>query len=505
MSHFEVNDLSASENTAGISHSSKDDSGIQTFFYGKNEARYQDNSQASCSDLLSELFQCHKRLREAETQVTSLSFILEQGQADDATMKINHAVFRENKNSLEEKIVEIKKQIVDKASVLQNKDVKLHEYYLQTVKNETNNNLSKEECSFDEERIKEESTDQKHSHTERCSSENMDSETSGCELENKRAESEQYFEPSSFDKEYEIIKLRRVLTETKQKHKEERDNVMEQLKSLQITTVQDVTDWNCVIKEKQTKIDELTKQNSELQNEYAQVSQSWKNCEKVRQKEGKEAEKTKRKNEKVILSLRKQNTSINERMKVLVSESEELKKVEKELRERIKYLNERNEEIEKELLGKTQRLNEQNNLVQEYSNEIKETNILMNNLVMEITRLNNDRENLNKQLKERKAENKNSSEHTKIGKFDEEQLNCVDSSENKCFVHVGTQADDEMSTLKNELETLTADCQLKRKENLDLTKQLQKQEILVEHLREIQVKLEKDCDTWKNKSLNNER
>ncbi|CAB3987493.1 Hypothetical predicted protein [Paramuricea clavata] len=513
-----MSELSETDGATDISQSSREDSGIPTSFGGSvanEESLNQDDSQASCSDVLAELFQSHKRLRETETQVRSLSLILEHGNGDDASSRIDQVVFEENKSSLEEEIMKIKQEICDKELVLQQRDTKLFEYYLGSIKDETNSKfpakLSQNEGSINSIKGIDNSTltwlnvcqneGVKNLNGREYLPDNVEIETSeyGLEGKNKSWDDYQYFESSS-DKEHEIAKLRRALAETKQKHKEERDEIMKQLKALQITTVHGETNWRCVLKEKQLKIDELTRKNSELQTKHAEVSSRSKNCEKLREKERKESDRRKRKDDMIILSLRTQN----EEMKQLLSEVDELRNIKQELNVNSKQLAERNKELQKDLCDKNQTLDEKNRIVEEYSKEIKETNILVNQLVMDVNSLNTDKENLNKQIEVIKTENIKNLEQIKNNILEEEQLN-LEVLDNTYFVHVDTQTEENAYQLNDELQRVKAELELKQGENVHLAEQLQKQESFLEGLKENEVKLEKQFEIWKNKSLQKER
>jgi hypothetical protein len=512
-----MSELSETDSATDISQSSREDSGIPTSFAGSvanEESLNLDDSQASCSDVLAELFQSHKRLRETETQVRSLSLILEHGNGDDASSRIDHVVFEENKSSLEEEIMKMKQGICDKELVLQQRDMKLFEYYLGSIKDETNSKfpkLSQNEGSINSIKGIDNSTltwldvcqneGVKNLNGREYLPDNVEIETSeyGLEGKNKSWDDDQYFE-SSFDKEHEIAKLRRALAETKQKHKEERDDFMKQLKALQITTVQGETNWRCVLKEKQLKIDELTRKNSELQTKHAEVSSRSKICEKLREKERKESDRRKRKDDMIILSLRTQN----EEMKQLLSEVDELRNIKLELNVNSRQLDERNKELQKDLCDKNQTLDEKNRIVEEYSKEIKETNILVNQLVMDVNSLNTDKENLNKQIEEIKTENIKNLEQIKNNILEEEQLNS-EVLDNTCSVHVDTRTEESTYQLNDELQRVKAELKLKQGENVHLAEQLQKQERFLEGLKENEVKLEKQSEIWKNKSLQKER
>ena len=511
-----MNDMSETDSTTDISQSSTEDSGIHTSFGGgsrRNLNVNRENSQPSCSDVMAELFQSHKRLREAETQIRSLSLILGHGNDDDeASTGIDQAVFRENKSSLEQEIMKIKQDVCEKELVLQQRDMKLFESYLGSIKDEKNSKLSRLDLSIND------TENSKLTWSDVSQNESVETEgfegkmnlnggeylTNNAELETlrnekKRWKNDEYFE-NSLDKEHEIAKLRRTLADTKQKHKEERDDIMKQLKALQITTVQCETNWRCVLKEKQLKIDELTRKNSELQTKHAEVSLSVKNCEKLKQKEGKASERRKNKDEKIILSLRTQNSKMNEEMKQLSCEVQELRNSKQELNGSLKQLTERNKKLEKDLWDKSQ-FDEKNRIIEEYSKEINETNMLVNKLVLEVNCLSTDKENLEKEIEEIKTKNLEQI-NVSTSTVDEEQSKFENSEMDKCSVDVGIQTEE---SAKHELQAMKAELELKQVDTLHLTAQLEKQESFLECLKEKEIKLQKECETWKNKSLQNER
>lgn len=493
-----------------FSQSSQEDSGIQTSYGGsayieEHLKGNQENSRATCSDLLAELLQKQKKVNEVETQVRSLSLILDHDDVDDASTGINHTIFKENKHSLEREIMQLKQDISDKEEVLQQMDVRVFEHYLESLSKDEANSKSPKLASSENRHnvvseIETELRDATNISEGDSSSVNAEYQTfpDGFENMNKSLKEGQDFE-SGVDKDFEIAKLRRALAETRQKHKEERDDIMRELKALQITTVQGETNWKCVVKEKQLKIEELTRKNHELERKNTEVDLSLKNCEKLRETEAKEANKRKRKNEKITLSLRTQISTSKQEINQLLSEVEELKNI-KEGPESLKQLNELNEKLEKDLCNNIEMLDQKNQLIQEYAKEIKETNILVNNLIMEVNSLNADKANLTKEIEEIKTENVKKSD---IGTntLDEGQLK-IDSA---FFFHVGTQTEESGCQLEDEFHKMRAELESKQAENIHLAEQLMNQESFVECLKENETKLENESETWKNKSLQNER
>ena len=493
-----------------FSQSSEEDSGVQVSYDGSAEIGEHlkgngENSRASCSDLFAELLQSQKKIKEVETQVRSLSLILDQDDGEGASTGINHAVFQENKHCLQQEMLKMKQDIRDKEMVLQKMDAKLFEQYVESVNDEPNIKTPKLTSSENRQNIismNSEDTSDDGVETGKKTRDNTnlnESDSSSVSLElavfpdefEKMNKSDQ-----DFDKDFEIAKLRRTLNETRQKYKEERDEIMKQLKALQVTTVQGEVNWKCVVKEKQLKIEELTERNDELGKKHAEADLSLKNCERLRQTEAKEANKRKRKNEKIILSLRTQNSRSKEDINQLLSEINELKNF-KEGHESLKQLSELNEKLEKDLGDNIEVLDQKNKLIQEYSHEIKETNILVNNLVMEVSSLNTEKANLSKEIEEVKAEKSNIGSQT----LDEEQLR-IDC---EFSVHVGIQTDESWCEVKDDLQKVKAELDSKQAENLHLAEQLVKQESLIERLKKNQIKHENESERWKHKSLQNER
>ena len=491
-----------------FSQSSQEGSGVQVSYDGSAEVGEHlkgngENSRASCSDLFAELLQSQKKIKGVETQVRSLSLILGQDDGDGASTGINYAVFQENKHCLQQEILKMKQDIRDKEMVLQKMDGKLFEQYVESVNDEPNIKTPKLTSPEDRQNIismnsKDTSDEGVETGKETRDNTNLnESDSSSVSLELAVFPDEfENMNKSDFDKDFEIAKLRRTLNETRQKYKEERDEIMKQLKALQVTTVQGEVNWKCVVKEKQLKIEELTRKNDELGKKHAEVDLSLKNCERLRQTEAKEANKRKRKNEKIILSLRTQNSRSKEEINQLLSEINELKSF-KEGHESLKQLSELNEKLEKDLRDKIGVLDQKNKLIQEYSQEIKETNILVNNLVMEVNSLNSEKANLSKEIEEVKAEKSNIGSHT----LDEEQLRI----DREFSVHVGIQTDESWCEVKDDLQKVKAELDSKQAENLHLAEQLVKQETLIERLKKNQIKLENESERWKHKSLQNER
>ena len=512
-----MSDSSETDNLSrNFSQSSREDSGIHSSYGGSTDIEEQlkgnqENSQASCSDLLAELLQKQKKMNEVETQVRSLSLILDYNDVESGA-GINHTIFQENKHSLEREIMQLKKDISDKETVLQKMDVRLFKRYLESLKDEANSQTSSqnrqniismngEDSSSERIEIGAELRSTAKINEGDSSSVNVESQTFPDRFENmnKSLKNGQDFE-IGVDKDFEIAKLRRTLVETRQKHKEERDDIMKELKSLQLTTVQGETNWECVVKEKQLKIEELTRKNHELERKNAEVDFSFKNCEKLRQTEAKEANKRKGKNEKIILSLRTQISRSKEKINQLLSEVEELRNI-KEGRESLKQLSELNEKLEKDLCDNIRLLDQKNQLIQEYAKEIKETNILVNNLIIEVNNLNTDKTNLTKEVEEVKAQNLKKSNFGN-NTLEEEQLEI----DNRRFVHVGIQTEGNERQLKNEFQKMKAELESKEAaDNLHLAEQLMELESFVERLKENEMKLETESDRWKNRSLENER
>jgi DNA repair exonuclease SbcCD ATPase subunit len=454
-----------SDNTTDIS--STDDSGIQI-----STENVKHEAQLSCSDVLAELLQIHKRMREAETQVRSLSLILEHADAG-----IDHSVFEENKTSLEQEIVKIKEEICDKELLLQQSDETLFEYYLGSVKDESK--LPKLDLSIKH------IDNNKLTQSDLCENQEMD----GCEdningSECLKNDNQRWDAENSLAKEEEIAALRRSLAESRQKHKEERDKIMKQLKALQITTVQDEMNWKCVLKSKQLTIDQLSGKISELETKHGNVSSNEKKKQEKQQK--------KKKDEKIILSLRAQNSSMNEEMKQLSGEVKELRNSEENLNESLEQMTARNRKLEHDLSDKLQMVDEKNRAVEEYSKEIKETNNLVNKLVMEVNCLNADHESLKKQLKDVTTE-----DYKKKLKYE----NAI--AEKGCSVHV---AEGSAFQLNNaELERMKEELDVKQRNHLHLTAKLEKQQRFVERFKENEIKLHTESEMWKSRSLQNER
>ena len=475
----DISTVDISDSTTDISQSSRDDSGIYT---SAESETHQNTSQLSCSDVLAELLQMHKKLREAATQVRSLSLILEHGDA-----AIDHSVFQENKSSLEQEIMKIKEEICNKELLLQQSDETLFEYYLGSIKDE--GKPAKPGISVDyKSKLKpldisenegvDECEDKVNINGSECSSEILENEKERWDLE------------GSLAKEHEIAKLRRTLTETRQKHKEERDRIMKQLKALQITTVQGETNWKCVLKEKQLKIDELTRKISELQTKYDNFSSSLSEMSKQKQ----EKERKKKKDEKIILSLRTQNSSINEEVKQLSCEVKELRNIKENMNESLQQLTARNEKLENDLSDKCQTVDEKKREVEQYSKEIKETNNFMNKLVMEVNCLNTEQECLKKQLQELTTKNY------------EEELEKENVDANKeCSVRLGVQTEESAFQSNNELQVMKEELDLKQRDYLNLTAQLEKQEHSLKRCKENEMKLQKESEMWKSRSFQNER
>ena len=463
-----------SDSTRDISQSSRDDSGIRTFAESET---HQNTSQLSCSDLLAELLQMHKKLREAETQVRSLSLILEHGEA-----AIDHSVFQENKSSLEQEIMKIKEEICNKELLLQQSDETLFEYYLGSIKDEgkpaklgifVDYKSKLKPLDISENEGVDECEDQININGSECSSETLENENELWDFE------------GSFAKEHEIAKLRRTLAETRQKHKDERGRIMKQLKALQITTVQGETNWKCILKEKQLKIEELTRKISELQTKHDNVEMS---------KQKQEKERRKKKDGKIILSLRTQNSSINEEVKQLSGEVKELRNIKENMNESLQQLTARNEKLENDLSDKCQTVDEKNREVEQYSKEIKETNNLVNKLVMEVNCLNTEQECLKKQLQELKTKN-----------YEEELKDITAEEDKECSVHLGVQTDEIAFQLNEELQVMKEELELKQRHHLNLTAQLEKQKHSLERSKENEMKLQKESEMWKSRSFQNER
>ena len=471
-----MNDIS--DSTTDISQSSRDDSGIHT---SAESETHQNTSQLSCSDVLAELLQRHKKLREAETQVRSLSLILEHGDA-----AIDHSVFQENKSSLEQEIMKIKEEICNKELLLQESDETLFEYYLGSIKDEGKPAMLGISVDYKS----------KLKPLDICENEGVDGcedkiniSGSECSSETLENENERWDLGGSLAKEHEIAKLHRTLTQTRQKHKEERDRIMKQLKALQITTVQGETNWKCVLKEKQLKIDELTRKISELQTKHDNFSLSLSEMSKQKQ----EKERKKKKDEKIILSLRTQNSGINEEVKQLSCEVKELRYIKENMNESLQQLTARNEKLENDLSDKCQTVDEKNKEVEQYSKEVKETNNLVNKLVVEVNCLHTEQECLKKQLQELTTKN-----------YEEELKEEKVHANKERSVRLGVQTDESVFQLNEEFQVMKEELELKQRHHLNLTAQLAKQELSLERSKENEIKIQKESEMWKSRSLQNE-
>lgn len=463
----------------------------------------QTNSESSASEIFAELFLNHKRLKEAETQVCSLSLILQNSSSCDVGSGIDHGVFQESKSSLEDEMVKVKQEICEKELLLKQRDSNLYTNYL---------------CSFEIE-SKEESMDcgldrktqfdgevslntivhelaKQNSGKQEFEDENGIDEVvyspkntelfsiSDLGLEDREfGDDQQYFESSP----NEITKLRRTLSETRRKHKDERDSIMKQLKALQITTVHGETNWRCILKEKQIEIEELNRKNVELQTRNKELNFALKNIENLRHKEAKEKEKRMKKNAKVNASLRNQMSSSDERIKQLLDEVEKTRNVNQELNGSLDRLGERNEDLEK-CLG------EKDKVIQGLSREIQDTNCLVNKLIIEVNCVNSDKDNLTKQIEELETEDG----------VTQEDVDRIKPSSH-FLIHVGIQTEDISSPLQDELHKLQVELASERKEKSLLFQQVREQKKYVKCLDESEVRLQRESEKWKSKSFQNER
>lgn len=466
----------------------------------------QDLSHSTCSDLVTELLQRHKRLREREIQVRSLSLILNHENNDTSSNKISHAVFFENKSELEKEIVKIKQEIKVKEARLQQNNGKLFEHYVESTKDDHNSKFCALDISKSASFVKNTETFQNNgdgnfNHGSLLKG-NLKFDVPECVSEslNQSFESD-YFLGTSLDEECDVVKLRRILSETEEKHKAERNEIMKQLKSLQIATVQGETNWKCVLKEKQLRIEELSERNTELQSKCSQVASYLKIWQKIRQKDAKESEKSKEKDEQTVLSLTKENSSFNQDMKELLDDVKELRNIKEELNKRLNKYSASNKELEKDLRDANSKLVEKSRLLEKYSGEISETNVLVNKLVIKVNCLNTDKENLKEQLQTIKTQNSINLEANKVSNDEQLEPGNSESSENKRFVHISVQTDE----MSHELLGVKEELGLKEQEILRLYEQFKKQESFLKRLKEDEIKRKKENDLWKYRSLQNER
>ncbi|XP_028415193.1 myosin type-2 heavy chain 1-like [Dendronephthya gigantea] len=457
-----------------------------------------ESSQSSASETLAELFMNRRRLKEAETQVCSLSLILQNSSSCDAGSGIaDHAVFRENKSSLEDEVIKMRQEICEKELFLKQRDADLYSNYLRSFENDNNEGSKNHgfdgKTQFDEDLV--------HDLAKQSSGEQEFKDEDGiddADFPLKNAEfniSDFGFQEGEFDDEQqyfesspnEVTKLRRTLNKTRRKHKEERDAIMKQLRALQITTVNGETNWRCILKKKQIEIDELSRKNDGLQARNKELNFALKNIENLKHKEAREKEKRVKKNSKIIASLRNQVSSSDEKINELLEDVKKTRNINQELNGRVGRLDERNKELEK-CLG------EKDEVIQSLSKEIQDTNCLVNKLIIEVNCVSLDNESLTKQIEELETENKE-------GLEDVDGVKHASSS----LIHVGLQTEECSSPLQDELSKLQGELASERKAKSVLFQQINEQKKYVECLRESEVRFQNESEKWKSKSFQNER
>lgn len=211
-------------------------------------------------EIQNELLQALKKLRESETQLKSLHFILQQ---EVKAREDNEPTVLNNRKSLQHEIQRLKNVIDENEFFLRENDNRLLDEYKSTKENKTSN----VKYSI-------------QSHDERSA--NYKSYSLEEVVKSNELRNDSHFEYEQANKE--VKRLKQHLSETRFNYENDRSTLVKHLKSLEITTVNAETNWKCLIKDKQLSIEDLSRKNSELQGELIKVKNRLKSCKKSKQK-----------------------------------------------------------------------------------------------------------------------------------------------------------------------------------------------------------------------------
>ena len=351
----------------------------------------------------SEISLRRKKLKEAETQVKSLTLILEQARVGNAH-GIDVVALEQSKAVLESRIMELKEYISKKElEIGQENDDKPRQYEVDT-KHDFLHSSETEDGQISRNQV----FPEKEKELCLCSGETnalslsvnewmdiMDESGSSDKSESSLDDLVVSSEENNFI-EYlrkENAKLRQRLPEARQRYKEERNNIIENLRVLELETVTSERNWENEANMKRLKIAELVDQSRELKTENNELMTALKNSE-IGGKESRIKEK-----EEIIseLKLKVENVEI-EKEKL----EDGLKGVQRkfdEAKATAEQLTEREVELKLELREKSETVEEKNKELEKCSEEIKEMRIEMEKLQVEVISLKEVKNDLEERLK----------------------------------------------------------------------------------------------------------
>ena len=350
-----------------------------------------------------------KKLKEAETQVKSLTLILEQARVGNAH-GIDAVALEQSKAVLESRIMELKEYISKKElEIGQENDDKSRKYEVDTNdffhSNETEDGpISRNQAVPEKEKELCLSSGETNALSLSVNEwmDVMDESGSSDKSESSLDDLAVSSEENNFI-EYlrkENAKLRQRLSEARQRYKEERDNIIENLRVLELETVTSERNWESEANMQRLKIAKLVDQSRELKAENNELTTALKISETAgKESRIKEIKILKEKEEEVIseLKFKVENVEIEKEkledgLKGVQSKFDEAKATAEQLAER-------EVELKLELREKSETVEEKSKELEKCSEEIKEMRIEMEKLQVEVISLKEVKNGLEERLK----------------------------------------------------------------------------------------------------------
>ena len=360
------------------------------------------------SENCSEISLRRKKLKEAETQVKSLTLILEQARVGNAH-GIDAVALEQSKAVLESRIMELKEYISKKElEIGQENDDKSRKYEVDTNdffhSNETEDGpISRNQAVPEKEKELCLSSGETNALSLSVNEwmDVMDESGSSDKSESSLDDLAVSSEENNFI-EYlrkENAKLRQRLSEARQRYKEERDNIIENLRVLELETVTSERNWESEANMQRLKIAKLVDQSRELKAENNELTTALKISETAgKESRIKEIKILKEKEEAISeLKLKVENVEIEKEkledgLKGVQSKFDEAKATAEQLAEREVAL-------KLELREKSETVEEKSKELEKCSEEIKEMRIEMEKLQVEVISLKEVKNGLEERLK----------------------------------------------------------------------------------------------------------
>lgn len=448
---------------------------------GEDRPEYKAGPKEDHSDVLGEISLNLKKLNDAETQLKSLTLIL--GQASSRKPAgLDLTTLEKNKEALEGRVQKLKRCISKKELELASSlKAKLPEEFSEMIQQDERandhsltycfNGLENEQVSC--KRICQDDQVLSLSCAERSelTSKVVDwldgsewSERSESSLEDLGIV---VSDENNFTEHLrkENIRLRRKLSEARKKNKDERNQVIEQLRILEKEALNGEKNWMNKVQVKQLRIEELVNKSEELKTRNKKLMVDLEGKEELRKKELTESERQIKQKNEIISDLKTKAAKAETNEEKLEEDLKNVQRILDETESTTKNLTERQNELEYELSNKNKTVEETYKELENRSEEIKQMRADMVSLRNAIITLTEDKRNLNELLKT--SRNGNENQEAKVAEFGVEKR----SLKEKCFVEVSLQTTEESLSV-DELSKTKLDLESEIKINKELKQQL---------------------------------